>query len=112
MKMLIVLSSLLFSFSTYAASNQDIHDCVVKSKAAGSDTFAMHSIAQQCAGVQNVALLQQCVDETRHQDGFYAGDAATVCAGVKDLPALRQCLKQERADGFNDEELALLCTQH
>jgi hypothetical protein len=93
------------------ASPSDVHDCVQRSKADGSNVMA---IAKQCSGVQssqNVGLVRQCVDEVRHQDGFNMPDTATACAGVKDVKQLRDCLKQERADGFNDEELVVVCNQ-
>ena len=93
------------------ATNSDIHDCVQKSKADGSNIMAL---ARQCSGVQSshdVQLVRQCVDEVRHQDGFNMPDTASACAGVKDITQLRNCLKQERADGFNDEELVVVCSQ-
>lgn len=109
-------SVLLFMFLVLGpalaiAANSDVHDCVQKSKPDGSNIMA---IAKQCAGVQSslsVQLVRQCVDEVRHQDGFNMPDTATACAGVKDVSQLRDCLKQERADGFNDEELVVVCNQ-
>ena len=67
--------------------------------------------AQVCAGVTDVARVRQCVDEVRNLDHFDMPHTAAACAGVKDVKVLRDCLAQERNDGFNDEELVVVCNQ-
>jgi hypothetical protein len=109
MRILIIVFSLMSSAAfSLPASNQDIHDCVSQSRSDGSNIYA---IAQQCSGVQSVKTLRDCVDQVRHTDGLNMPNTAAVCSGVKDVQLLRDCISQERKDGFNDEELSVLCSQ-